>query len=451
MVLSNIKSWTIPEGSVSSVSCNGVLLWTKAVAKYRNWIKEAESKDSTDLYNGTGYIEGWRLSTTYGTLSDKEQANSITTGFIPFDNSAEIQIRGATWNDVSSSKWYAICLYDEDKEFIDYGYLSSRGYYSEDIANHTKQLSVNYNSSTGVTTMKPKMDGSGSFVSAAKKAKYFRITLYGTSGASLVITQNEDIVPPAYYSVTYELSNCYVLDSKVEEAEPYEQFAFVLSPNIDTDVLSVKVVMRGKDVTEESVYPLQVNGEPSNMKYIWIRKVTGDVEISATTTTPTPPDTRTNWARASFAAADMSSAVYNNGLGYKNNTRVGSDGGERTNSSATGITCTGYIPVEVGNVIEVSHSVELAFGPSTGVRSAINLYNAQGTLVGQMATNSLYGSFLGTGHGWEQDVVLVNDRYEWTVPNDVGDLTGGGFIRVSVGSDKGAVDGADLIIRIRNS
>lgn len=447
MVLSNIKSWAIPEGSVSSVSCNGVLLWTKAVAKYRNWIKEAESETSTALYNGTGYIEGWRLSTSSGTLSGTQQANSITTGFIPFDNSAEIQIRGATWNDVSS-KWYAICLYDQDKKYINYGYLSSRGYYSEDIANHTKQLSVNYNSSTGVTTMKPKMDGTGSFVNAAKTAKYFRITLCGTSGASLVITQNEDIVPPAYYSVTYELSNCYAYDSQVEEATPYEQFTFILSPNIATDILSVKVTMRGKDVTEESVYPLQVNGETSNMKYIWIKKVTGNIEITATTTTP---DNRTNWAHNSFAAADTNSAVYNDGVGYKNNTRVGSDGGERTNSSATGITCTGYIPVKVGNVIEVSHSVELAFGPSTGVRSAINLYNAQGTLVGQMATNSLYGSFVGTGHGWEKDVQLVNDRYEWTVPNDVGDLTGGGFIRVSVGSDKGTVDGADLIIRIRNS
>jgi hypothetical protein len=71
MVLSNIKSWTIPEGPVSSVSCNGVLLWTKAVAKYQNWIKEAESEASKDLYNGTGYIEGWRLSTGNGALKDE--------------------------------------------------------------------------------------------------------------------------------------------------------------------------------------------------------------------------------------------------------------------------------------------------------------------------------------------------------------------------------------------
>ena len=449
MVLSNIKSWTIPEGSVSSVSCNGMLLWTKAVAKYRNWIKEAESETSTALYNGTGYIEGWRLSTTSGTLSGTQQANSITTGFIPFDNSAEIQIRGATWNDVSS-KWYAICLYDEDKKYINYGYLSSRGYYSQDIANHTKQLSVNYNSSTGVTTMKLKMDGTGSFVTAAKEAKYFRITLCGTSGASVVITQNDDIVPPAYYSVTYELSNCGAYEDmpKVDEAEPYEQFTFVLSPDIATDVLSVKVTMRGKDVTEESVYPLQVNGEPSNMKYIWIRKVTGNIEISATATPTTPSDTRTNWAHASFVAADMSSAVYNNGLGYKNNTRIRSGGAE---IGATGICCTGYIPIDAGNVVEVSSPTELAFGPSAGSTSAINLYDAKGKLLGQMATNGLYDKFNGTGHGWEKDVLLVNGRYEWTVPSDVGDLTDGGFIRVSVGSDKGTVDGADLTIRIRNS
>jgi hypothetical protein len=181
--------------------------------------------------------------------------------------------------------------------------------------------------------------------------------------------------------------------------------------------------------------------------------VTGNIVISATATTP---DTRTNWAHNSLAAADMSSAIYNNGLGYKNGTRVSSSGSEKSDTTATGICCTGYIPIDVGNVVEVSSPVESAFGPSTSVKSSITLYNSQGVYVGQMATNGLYGKFGGTGHGWTKDVLFVNGRYEWTVPNDVDDTDGsiknnGGFIRLSVGSNNGDVTGADLTIRIRNS
>lgn len=144
------------------------------------------------IYNGTGYKDNARLSSSGG-VSSAAQTGSVTTGFIPFKNTDVIRVKGARWLGLSaedtSTHWY-FNLYNTNKALVSNGCMSS-GAYSTD---YSTQAAVNYDAATGVTTfsiINPTGD-SGHFRAAAKSAAYFRLNAKG-KGSDLIVTVNQEI------------------------------------------------------------------------------------------------------------------------------------------------------------------------------------------------------------------------------------------------------------------
>ena len=159
---------------------------------YTNLVPTATDTDGS-IYNGVGYKDNVRLSSSGG-VSGSAQANTVTTGFMPFKNTDVIRMKGAEWLGASTkyTGHYYINLYDANKAFITGGGMASSTYDAD--PGGPSQLSVTYDEVTGVTTFSiVNPDGAtGGFRAAAKKASYFRINAYGR-GADLIITVNEEI------------------------------------------------------------------------------------------------------------------------------------------------------------------------------------------------------------------------------------------------------------------
>lgn len=140
------------------------------------------------IYNGTGYKDNARLSSSGG-VSSSAQAGSVVTGFIPWKNTDVIRMKGATWTHRNGEHYY-MNLYDVNKAFINNGAVSAQAY----ADNYASQIAVVYDETTGVTTfsiINPSSD-TGAFRMAAKSAAYFRINAYG-KGADLIVTVNQEI------------------------------------------------------------------------------------------------------------------------------------------------------------------------------------------------------------------------------------------------------------------
>ena len=136
------------------------------------------------IYNGTGYKDNARLSSSGG-VSGTAQNGSVVTGFIPVGVKDVIRIKGATWVQHSNSAegHYYINFYKADKTFIEG--LSAAAY----AANNTP-MSVVYDDATGVTTFD--ITENSAFGATTKDAAYFRINAKG-SGADLIVTVNQEI------------------------------------------------------------------------------------------------------------------------------------------------------------------------------------------------------------------------------------------------------------------
>lgn len=177
------------------------LAWTSIITDiskpdgpaYTNLVPTSTDTNGT-VYNGTGYKDDTRLSSSGG-VSSSAQTGSVTTGFIPFKNTDIIRIKGAIWLGATATyggHWY-INLYNSSKTFIDGGGVAEQTYSSD--AGTQAQLSVVYDATTGVTTFQiiNPSGGTGVFRSAAKNAAYFRLNAYG-KGANLIVTVNQEIV-----------------------------------------------------------------------------------------------------------------------------------------------------------------------------------------------------------------------------------------------------------------
>lgn len=143
------------------------------------------------IYNGTGYKDNVRLSSSGG-VSGTAQNGSVTTGFIPWTNTDVIRIKGAEWLDATTNYTghFYLNLYNASKAFVTGGVMSSQAYQTD----YSTQMSVAYDAATGVTTfqMIDPTGGSGEFRSAAKSAAYFRLNAYG-KGVDLIVTVNQEI------------------------------------------------------------------------------------------------------------------------------------------------------------------------------------------------------------------------------------------------------------------
>lgn len=141
------------------------------------------------IYNGVGYKENVRLSSSGG-VSSSAQSGTVTVGFMPWQSKGVIRIKGATFP-VNASRHNYIIFYNADKSY-DYGTEM------DDIMGGTATgafafIKASYDAATGVTTI----DFSGAKAdtaigSAAVNGTYFRICPDG-NGADLIVTVNQEI------------------------------------------------------------------------------------------------------------------------------------------------------------------------------------------------------------------------------------------------------------------
>lgn len=134
--------------------------------------------------------------------------------------------------------------------------------------------------------------------------------------------------------------------------------------------------------------------------------------------------------------------IYNNGLGYKGGYRVRSGGAEGATTQAA---CTGYISVNGGDVVRI-YPIDTDYLSASG--TAINVYDASFTNLGQAASNGAYGIFLSTytGYSWGNGGVNEGDGvYRWVVPPSG---SGVKYIRVSIATNDGGHPGADMVVTV---
>lgn len=148
-----------------------------------------------------------------------------------------------------------------------------------------------------------------------------------------------------------------------------------------------------------------------------------------------------NWV--DFSTTSDGKTIYN-GIGWKNGYRVSSDGTEK---SLTGGSCTGFIPVNGGDI------VRFAGWPFnyTSPGDAINLYDSNFVCIGQAATNGNYGIMVNyTNHGIkvvdgiDSRIQDSNGVWSWVVPPAA---SGVKYIRVS-GYDENGAPGAVMIVTV---
>lgn len=194
MGCTNITSTAYSNGAISIAKVTGAVVITISAAKkasgYTNLVPTSTDNDGS-VYNGTGYKDNARLSSSGG-VSGSAQDGSVVTGFIPYIKDAIIRMKGAEWLGMSaehSGHHYYLSFYDSSKTLVNQGYVSSESYSDGSFGPW-----ATYDATTGVTTF----DFSGAssattgFLVRIKDAAYFRINAYG-KGADLIVTVNEEI------------------------------------------------------------------------------------------------------------------------------------------------------------------------------------------------------------------------------------------------------------------
>ena len=150
-------------------------------------------------------------------------------------------------------------------------------------------------------------------------------------------------------------------------------------------------------------------------------------------------DAPKNWVKYSTEADGVT--IYNGGLGYKDKYRVRSGGAEASQGEAS---CTGFIPVQPGDVIRISG----ALFSNASTSNAINVSTSDYTNVGQLTPSYPEGGYgwMATfflDHSWKSVVEESTGVWRWVVPPkhvEVGEVK---YIRVT-GRTNG--DGSKLIV-----
>lgn len=182
-----VKSVTIPEGVVKQITrkSDGTVLFKSG---YTNQVPRSLSSGGGSIYNGTGYKNGYRLSSNG---SEKSQNNSTVTGFIPAKPGDVIRMKGVTWG-TSESNGYCYILYAGS----DFKNVFTINKYRQDTANNnmsnfTDKSKVDlttsgiFTDSNGVTTFIVNFNTTINYT-------YIRISAEG-NGANMIVTVNEEI------------------------------------------------------------------------------------------------------------------------------------------------------------------------------------------------------------------------------------------------------------------
>lgn len=330
-----------------------------------NFTNQVPISTDTDgsIYNGTGYKENVRLSSSGG-ISGTAQNGSVTTGFIPWKNTDIIRIKGATWDNNGSGHYY-FYMYDSSKTSC--GYTDNITGLSADAAS---QLSCVYDETTGITTLSIiNPNGStGQIRQAAKSAAYFRINAKG-KGEDLIVTVNEEI---SYTTTEGGTDTTHTWEStgiSYNQPADYEGRVVIAEADIDrleneSAELTNRVNALENSRVESAECVKSVNGKKPDAN----GNVTIDVgEVKKTHTNLVP------------TSIDTDGSIYN-GTGYKENVRLSSSGGI-SGSAQNGSVTTGFIPYVSGAVIRIKGAEIIDCYSKYNGHYYINFYNADKTLV----------------------------------------------------------------------
>lgn len=190
MHLNNFKKLFINSIDMKELYANGVSIW-KAIT-FTNQVPISTDTDGS-IFNGTGYIENRRLSSSGG-LSGSAQNGSVTTGFIPwYGDTTILCIEGVEWLNATPNYGghYYIMFYDANKKSQGHSdYISSEMMMGDNL-NHILTITRDAN---GVETFVFNKDygTSNALLNWVRSASYIRITAYG-KGADMIVTINEEI------------------------------------------------------------------------------------------------------------------------------------------------------------------------------------------------------------------------------------------------------------------
>lgn len=189
MDFSTVKKIVIPEGEVKQISVGGTVIWKEPIA-YVNQVPISIDTDGS-IFNGTGYIENKRLSTSGG-LSGSAQTGSVTTGFIPWKgDKTYLRMKGVEWLNAyvdGQANHYYLNAYDSNKKYLDY--LAAAEYRAGNF-NHIVTVTRDAN---GIETIKfsETYGTTNTKLQCFRNAAYIRITALG-KGANFILTINEEI------------------------------------------------------------------------------------------------------------------------------------------------------------------------------------------------------------------------------------------------------------------
>ena len=184
----NIKKLTIGGVALKQLFINGIQVWKS----FTNQVPISEDTAAGSIFNGVGYIENRRLSSS-GSLSSSAQNGSVTTGFIPFPDGDKtiIRMKGVEWQNATTNYGghHYIIFYDENKKVVD-----STNNRLEAPCNLSHIVTIT-REANGVETF-DWVESYGTtnslFQLIRNKAKFIRITAHG-KGADMIVTINEEI------------------------------------------------------------------------------------------------------------------------------------------------------------------------------------------------------------------------------------------------------------------
>jgi hypothetical protein len=192
------KMYVLPDGFIYAymkVATSG------GSVAYTNQVPTSTDTDGS-IYNGTGYKDNARLSSSGG-VSGSAQNGSVVTGFMPWVSMGTIRIKGARWMHRNGEHYY-INLYDSSKAFI-YGVSASAA--ETDDGSAFGAVENIYDAATGVTTVDVSaVPAQTAIGDAFRNAAYFRINAYG-KGADLIVTVNQEIKESTTPTETYQWVN----------------------------------------------------------------------------------------------------------------------------------------------------------------------------------------------------------------------------------------------------
>ena len=190
MDFSSVKAITIPQGDVKMLHINGILMWQiEATPTYTNQVPISEDTAAGSIFNGVGYKENVRLSSSGG-ISGSAQDGSVTTGFIPWNgDTTYLRMKGVEWKNSSANHGghYYIIPYDANKKSLGV-YLSAAEH-----SNYSHIVTVTRDTN-GIETVKfsETYGTSNNILQGFRNAKFIRINAYG-KGAGFIVTINEEI------------------------------------------------------------------------------------------------------------------------------------------------------------------------------------------------------------------------------------------------------------------